>query len=109
MPQIVDRAILRRQRHVKIVAIMYFPEFDDEKHTPHGNLSARYGEQLGNPHLSNDKEPYKTVKYLDGNVQEEWDYEYEGRAGNRFFSEIGKLVVGGWQLVSVSESVNREE
>jgi len=103
MAQVIDRVVLEKDGHTKVIAIIYYPEYDTKKH---GTDPRR--ERLGS-HLLANYEPYKAVKYVDGQLQDEWEYEYEGRAGNRLFSEVGRLALGNWRIVGVSENIKNVE
>lgn len=85
MPIIVDKAVVKKENDVRTIAVLYHREYDVHE-------MGRFGHSIG-------KEPYKVIKYVGNLSQEEWEYEYEGRASNRFFAEIGKLIVAGWVLI----------
>lgn len=99
MGQIIDRAILQKGSEFKTILIAYYPELDVEK--PMGPVV------LQNPDQKNS--PYKCLIYSNKSLTDEWQYSFEGRAGNRYFIELGKLVVQGYKLVDVRENVSKRE
>ena len=96
MPSILAQVTLQKDAQYLTLVVAYYEELDQPQY------------QMQTTHISQ-PEPYRMIKYIGQVVDDEWSYEYKGRARNRLYIEVGKSVMDGWQYVSGTQNFPPDE
>ena len=96
-PIILAQASLTKGGQYITMVVAYYEELDQPQ----------YNEPTG--HMIPTPEPYKMIKYSGQSITDEWEYEYQGRARNRIYIEIGKAVMEGYTYVSGNQNFQQQD